>query len=156
MGGKRSIWRIMALVALSVAPAAAQDGLPGPVPATVVRVVDADTLEVDARIWVDQWVRVRVRVAGVDAPEIFRPRCQDERLRAERASAFVTALGPQEVELTNVRNGSFAGRVVADVRLADGSDLAARLIAAGHGAPYEDRGDWCALAAAGGHKEPFR
>ena len=41
----------------------------GPVAATVERVIDGDTIEVKAQIWIDQELRVAVRLAGVDAPE---------------------------------------------------------------------------------------
>jgi endonuclease YncB( thermonuclease family) len=44
--------------------------LAGPVMARVIRVYDGDTILVRARIWVDQEIEIRVRLAGVDTPEI--------------------------------------------------------------------------------------
>ena len=44
--------------------------LPGPIPAEVLKVVDGDTLEVEARIWLGQGVQVSVRLRGVDTPEL--------------------------------------------------------------------------------------
>ena len=49
---------------------AAAELLPGPVPGRVMAMIDADTLAVAARIWLGQEVEVRVRLAGVDAPEL--------------------------------------------------------------------------------------
>ena len=53
--------------------ASAEDVLPGPIPATIERVVDGDTIDVRARIWLGQEIVVRVRLAGLDAPELSRP-----------------------------------------------------------------------------------
>jgi hypothetical protein len=44
--------------------------LPGPIPAELVRVIDGDTIEVRARIWLDLDLTTRVRLAGIDAPEL--------------------------------------------------------------------------------------
>ncbi len=60
---------------------AAAELLPGPVPGRVIAVIDADTLAVAARIWLGQDVEVRVRLAGVDAPEL-RGACPHERVLA--------------------------------------------------------------------------
>jgi len=51
----------------------------------------------------------------------------------------------ERVTLVDVDRGSFAGRVVADVLLADGTDLAALLPAEGHAQPYAGgaREPWC-------------
>lgn len=50
----------------------------------------------------------------------------------------------ETVTLVDVRQGSFAGRVVASVQLANGEDLATLLIEAGHGIAYDggERPDW--------------
>ena len=42
----------------------------GPVSATVSRIIDGDTFEASAMIWLDQQISVRVRIAGIDAPEL--------------------------------------------------------------------------------------
>ncbi|MGD2131907.1 MAG: hypothetical protein PVI23_03885 [Maricaulaceae bacterium] len=122
--------------------------MPGPIPAEVIRVIDGDTIEVRARIWVDQEVLTSVRLEGVDTPEIRGPECEAERIAAEAASAYVRALALDRVSLRDVQWGTYAGRVVARIELPDGSDLTERLLAAYLGVPYGEEHDWCAVAAA--------
>lgn len=117
------------------------------------RVVDGDTVRVTAIIWVDQVVDVSVRLDGVDAPEIFRPKCAGEKALGLQARDFVsTFLDGETVILRAVRKGKFAGRVVARVERDDGADLGDALIEAGLAVPYGGRGprnDWCASPLAG-------
>ena len=68
---------------LSPAPErVASAGFEGPVSADVVRVIDGDTFEANAQIWLGETIAVRVRVAGIDAPELHA-RCEDEYRRAQ-------------------------------------------------------------------------
>jgi len=53
------------------AGAPAAERLPGPVLARVMTILDGDTLEVQARIWLGQAVTTRVRLDGIDAPELI-------------------------------------------------------------------------------------
>ena len=129
----------------SMAIAAQRQVLPGPVPAIVERVIDGDTLEVRAQIWVGQEVRVRVRLSNVDTPEL-NGKCHDERRLAHHARSFVVqeiAGGP--ILLTNIRLGKYAGRVIAEIETASGQHLGARLLRAGLAKPYRKRryGRWC-------------
>ncbi len=125
--------------------AARREVLLGPVPARPVRVVDGDTMLVVARIWLGHQVQTRVRLAGVDAPEI-RGRCLLERRLAEEARARVVALlAGRDVTLRDIRFDKYAGRVVARVVAHDGTDVGAALVAAGLGRPYGGgkRRGWC-------------
>ncbi len=132
------------LACLCCVPATLAEGaLPGPIPADVVRVVDGDTIKVRARIWVDQSVEVSVRLAGIDAPEIFRPKCDAEKEPARAAKAAIVAQVGNTVQLRDVRNGKYAGRVVADAILSDGESLSARLLAQGHAIPDGAEKPWC-------------
>ncbi len=138
-----------ALIASATADFSAAVGaetIPGPVPAAVVRVIDGDTLEVRARVWVGTEITTLVRLQGVDAPE-RNGACPAERRLAARARRLVVDLvagGP--VALRRIRLGKYAGRVVADVTVADGLDLGTALARAGLARPYRGgrRGDWCA------------
>ena len=133
--------------------ARAADRLAGPVAAEVLSVVDGDTLEVRAHIWRGQDVSIRVRLAGIDAPEL-KGRCAREKALATAAHAFLSArLGPgggrgAEVRLRNIRYGKYGGRVLADVETALGEDLGERLVMAGLARPYGGRGrtPWCPRA----------
>ena len=58
--------------------------LRGPYDADVLHVVDGDTLVVKARIWLGTAVEIKVRLQGIDAPEL-RGSCTAERRRAVEA-----------------------------------------------------------------------
>ena len=125
-------------------PALAGEILPGPIPARVERVIDGDTIEVKARIWIGQEVRVLVRLDGIDTPEL-RGKCEDEKVRARAARDHLSSIPGTEVALTGVYEGKFAGRVVARVGHAEMGDLATSLLAADLARPYEGgkRQPWC-------------
>ncbi|WP_052379091.1 thermonuclease family protein [Tepidicaulis marinus] len=129
------------------APARAAETLAGPVPAEVVRVVDGDTLDVRARIWLGQDVFVRVRLAGIDTPEL-RGKCPDEKEKARAAKAWLSRVEGKAVALSGIHYGKYAGRVLANVSEAELGDLAERLITAGFARPYEGgaRAGWCGVS----------
>ena len=122
--------------------AAAEDPLPGPIPAEVVRVIDGDTVAVRARIWPGHEVRVSVRLAGVDAPELRGPDCEAERAGAVAARDFVAALVGEEVSLFDVDTGTYAGRVIARIVTHEGLDVSQSLMQAGYAVRYGEA-DWC-------------
>lgn len=138
------------LALLWAGQAAPAESLSGPLPARVVEVIDGDTLGVRVRIWLDQDVATRVRLDGIDAPEL-RGHCEQERVLARRAAAFVAgkvmsgADGGAVVRLHEVRYGKYARRVVARVVTEDGEDLAQALLDAGLARPYDGgrRASWC-------------
>lgn len=139
------------ILAFGSGQSTARERLAGPVPATVTAVVDGDTLEVRARVWLGQEIATRVRLGGIDAPEL-RSRCAQERALALRAADFLeTRLAAGGAALSGIRlhdieNGKYAGRVLARVETADGQDLARLLLAAGLAQPYHGgrRTAWCA------------
>ena len=114
------------------------------VTARVVSVYDGDTFTAEAVIWPGLTWRGAVRVVGVDTPEI-RGKCPSEKTLALEARDFVREIIGQEVILTGVKHGLYAGRVIARVRLSDGTDLAEVLIQKGLGRPYDGgtRLGWC-------------
>jgi endonuclease YncB( thermonuclease family) len=130
---------------------AAGEKLPGPIPAEIVRVVDGDTVEVDARIWLGQKVRTQVRLLGVDTPELAG-RCESERALAKQAKEMLARMlsggqGPHLAELREVDYDKYGGRVLAKIFAADGADVAAKLIGAGLARPYAGgaRAPWCVV-----------
>src|SRR5690606_17256996 len=95
-------------------PAATAD-LRGPVEARVVRVVDGDTFEADALVWPGHLVRVKVRIRGIDAPEL-RSTCPTEKLAAAIArDALSNLIEGDAVQVHNVGADKYFGRVIADV-----------------------------------------
>lgn len=136
-----------------LAAAGAGETLPGPIPAEVVDVIDGDTIAVRAHIWLGQEIAIRVRLAGIDAPELHG-HCASETDLAERARTTLEALlADGAAVLRAVHNDRYGGRVVAQVESGEGVDVAEALLAAGLVRPYTGRGarpDWCAIAAAAG------
>ena len=88
----------------------------GPVRADVVRVIDGDTFEAAAQIWLGEAIDIHVRIEGIDAPELHA-HCSDERERAEAARAYLDSrIGGGAVQLSAVRYDKYGGRVRATVR----------------------------------------
>ena len=145
-------WALTWALLAGAAQRAVGESLAGPVPAQVTRVIDGDTLQVRARIWLGHEVATRVRLADIDAPESSAA-CPRARRLADEATAFVTAklgLGDGEtrqVWLKDIRYGKYAGRIVARVELVGGEDLGQALLAAGLAQPYDGRRrrPWCEL-----------
>ncbi|HEX3486494.1 MAG TPA: thermonuclease family protein [Micropepsaceae bacterium] len=140
---------LLATAADKGAPArfAAAEALEGPVAGVVQRVVDGDTIEVRAAIWLGQTITIRVRIDGVDAPEL-EARCPEERRLALAARDFlVHRLEGAPVKLSAVVYDKYGGRVRASV--ADGKgDVANALLASGLVRPHhgERRQSWCDAA----------
>ena len=113
-------------------------------PARVLSVYDGDTVKVEAAMWPGLTWTGSVRVEGVDTPEI-RGKCEGEKRKAVAARDFVRESVGGRITLVNVKRGKYAGRVVARIRLVDGSDLTELLIQAKHGRPYDGgrRQGWC-------------
>ena len=135
-------WMLVVAVA---GGASGSETLAGPIPARVLGVIDGDTVVVRARVWLGQDIEIRVRLDGVDAPEI-RGRCPRERALAQQARALVAGkLKGGTITLTDIQYGKFAGRVVARVATASGEDLSRALLDAGLGRPYRGgrRLSWC-------------
>ena len=116
----------------------------GPVRADVVRVIDGDTFEASAQIWLGEAVDIHVRIEGIDAPELHS-RCDAEYARAEAAKSYLESrIGGGEVELSGVQYDKYGGRVRAVVK--DGSgDVGQAMIAKGYARAYHGghRGSWC-------------
>ena len=117
----------------------------------VVRVVDGDTVAVDASADLPpELADLRVRLRGVDTPEKGgRAKCDSERDAGQAATAFTeqAVAGASTIVVRDLEWGKWGGRVIADLVL-DGRSLSESLIAAGHGRAYDGakRGSWCAQA----------
>jgi endonuclease YncB( thermonuclease family) len=114
-------------------------------PAEIVRVIDGDTFEARVNLWPGLDVTTRVRLRGIDAPEM-KARCSDERVRAEAArDALRVLLDQGEVGIAHVTLDKYGGRVVADASTAATPDVSAALLDAGHARRYAGghRDGWC-------------
>lgn len=99
--------------------------------ATLKRVVDADTLDVVVDLGFRVYVDIRVRLLGAWAPERYTAAGIAATAYAQRL------LADPEIVIRTEHDRSFA-RWLASVALADGTDYASRLVAAGHA--MEERG----------------
>ena len=119
--------------------------LPGSHPAEVLRVIDGDTFEARVHVWPGMDITTRVRLRGIDAPEL-RARCEDERVKALAArDALVQILGEGAVGIARVGQDKFGGRVDADASTATTPDVSAALLARGVARRYggSHRASWC-------------
>ena len=131
--------------ASQAAERAALNRLDGPVAAEVLRVVDGDTIEVRAHIWLGQEVTTLVRLGGIDAPEL-KGKCESERAAARRAKARIEEkLNGGEVTLRDIRFEKYAGRVMSKVETETGEDLGMALTREGLVRAYggAKRAGWC-------------
>lgn len=138
---------LLLLLCLAAVPARAGEApFPGPVEAALVKVVDGDTVKVDAHIWPGQMLRVSVRLRGVDTPEL-KGKCAEEREAAIAArEALAAFLGQGRIALADISGDKYYGRVIADLAMDDGRRASEALIAAGLARPYagKKRTSWCA------------
>lgn len=134
---------VMGLVLVFPGAGLGREVIAGPIGARLLRVVDGDTLAVRALIWPGQRIDIKVRLAGIDTPELFRPRCPDERRRAVLARDFVVRHTGPQISLSAVHLGKYAGRVVARVQTSSGEDLSTLLLKAGLARKMADHTPWC-------------
>ena len=118
-------------------------------PAEVIRVLDGDTFEARVRIWPGMDVTTRVRLRGIDAPEM-RARCENERAKALAArDALTRILSEGNVGIARIGQDKYGGRVDADVSTARTPDVSAALLERGQGLGLARRysggrrADWC-------------
>lgn len=101
-----------------------------PFPATLLRVVDADTLQVSADVGFGLSLWVCVRLVGVDAPELPTP----AGLAAKAWVESVAKVGDRVTLVTDCRRDKY-GRVLGTV-VAGSTDINAGLLSNGHAKPY--------------------
>lgn len=126
------------LAAAFIAEAQARDEISGPVAAEILRVIDGDTLLVEAQPWPQQKMEVYVRIRGIDTPEL-RSKCERIRqagLDARHALEALTTIS-RRIQLTRISGDKYFGRIVADVTLSDGRSVADNLILAGLAQSYD-------------------
>lgn len=100
-------------------------------------VVDGDTI---------RYGGVKIRLADIDAPEVFSPRCASEAALGQRATQRLLQLinaGPFELVRSGSRDADRYGRKLRVIER-DGRSLAATLVAEGLARPWDGaRRSWC-------------
>jgi len=113
--------------------------------AEVLKVVDGDTFDARVHLWPGLDITTRVRLRGIDAPEM-KARCEDERARAEAAREALRAiLDEGEVGVSRVTIDKYGGRVVAEAFTRTTPDVSAALLGRGAARAYDGgrRSGWC-------------
>ena len=114
-------------------------------PVDVVRTIDGDTFEARVHLSPDLNLTTRVRLRGIDAPEL-KASCSQELQMAEAATGALRALlGEGDVAIFNVGPDKFSGRVVAEVATRRTGNVSTAMLAAGHARRYGGghRNGWC-------------
>lgn len=116
------------------------------VPAVVKYIVDGDTFSAGVKLEDDTMVSVRVRLRNVDTPELHGA-CIDEIVAANVAKNRLAELLPVDsvVELENIKDDKYLGRIDATVKDSRGRDIGRVLIREGLGRAYGGgkRQTWC-------------
>ena len=118
-------------------------------PLDVIRTIDGDTFVARVHLPPGPDLTTRVRLRGIDAPEL-RASCPQELQMAEAATvALRELLGEGNVAIYNIGPDKYQGRVVADVATKRTDNVSAVMLAAGHARAYigGHRSGWCANAA---------
>ena len=118
-------------------------------PVDVIRTIDGDTFEARVHLPADLNLTTRVRLRGIDAPEL-KASCPQELQMAEAATAALRSLlGEGDVRIFNIGPDKYGGRVVADVTTRRSGNVSTAMLAAGHARSYGGghRSGWCANAS---------
>jgi micrococcal nuclease len=117
--------------------------LSGAYRAQVLKVIDGDTVEARIHVWMGQEIVTRVRLAGIDAPEM-NGACAAETDLARRArNRLMDLIGTSPVLLAEVRPDKYFGRVAARLVLGDGRDAGEVLGAEALARFGSRRFSWC-------------
>jgi endonuclease YncB( thermonuclease family) len=115
----------------------------------VIRTIDGDTFEARVHLEPGLDLNTRVRLRGIDAPEL-KASCPQELQMAEAATGALRALlGEGDVRIFNIGPDKYSGRVVADVETRRTGNVSTAMLAAGHARRYGGghRNGWCANAS---------
>lgn len=111
----------------------------------VLRTVDGDTFDARVALWPGLEVNTRIRLRGIDAPELHAS-CEAELRKAEASTRALRAkLAEGGVAIFNIGPDKYGGRVVADASTRLTPNVSSALVAAGHVRAYLGgrRQGWC-------------
>jgi endonuclease YncB( thermonuclease family) len=116
------------------------------VPAQVSYIFDGDTFAARVSLDDDIKISVRVRIIDIDTPEI-NGECDLEKALALQAKDRLSTLLPigSTVELSEIKDDKYLGRIAARVKNANGLNISEILIGEKLARPYGGgrRGSWC-------------
>lgn len=116
-------------------------------PVVVKKIIDGDTFVADIKLSKDaQIMSVKVRLNNVDTPEL-NGQCEDEIRQAKYAKQRLAELIPvgSEIEIKNIKNDKYMGRIDANVFDSANRDVGVVLIKEKIGRSYSGgkRLSWC-------------
>lgn len=116
--------------------------------ADVIRTIDGDTFEARVHLAPGHDVMTRIRLRGIDAPELKAACAEELRLAEAATEALRDLLRQGDVAIYNIGPDKYQGRVLADVATNRTVNVAVALLAAGHVRSYNGghRNGWCANA----------
>ncbi|WP_162654617.1 thermonuclease family protein [Lentilitoribacter sp. Alg239-R112] len=117
----------------------------GPVFAKIIRIVDGDTVLVDATPWPSHTIRVYVRLRNIDTPEL-KSKCKRERIAAHHAKhALSKMIDGNTITLRRISGGKYYGRILADIETLSGINASDQMLKIGHARPYQKgkRANFC-------------
>ncbi len=105
----------------------------GPYRAVIQSITDGDTFRVLIDGGFNVYTFQSIRLLGVNAPELFSGP-PEERVRGAAAKAYLESIAPLGTKclLRTDKDKTSFGRYIASALLADGTDLASEMVAAGH------------------------
>lgn len=134
-----------AIIALAFSyPLSPKAGVWGPYKLINPVVVDGDTFKGMFQVFEGVWIQKSIRVRNVDTPET-KSRLICERASAAKATNFIgNMLANASIEIKNLDEDKYSGRVDADVFI-NGKDLANAIVQSGNGRYYDGkkREPWC-------------
>jgi micrococcal nuclease len=113
--------------------------------AQVLRVIDGDTIEARIAIWLGNDIVSKIRLRGIDAPEMNGACAWETQQAAISRKRLQALIGQGSILLTEIGGDKYFGRVLARVLTPSGSDVGPILLAEGLARPYYGgkRSGWC-------------
>ena len=103
--------------------------------ATLVRVIDGDTIDVDIDQGFSVWLKKqRIRLAGIDTPE-SRTRNKEEKVLGLAAKERLKELCGEKLAVQSLGRGKY-GRILGIPHTEEGKDICKILIEEGHAREY--------------------
>ena len=114
----------------------------------MIRAIDGDTFDARVHLEAGRDLETRIRLRGIDAPELKAACAQELRMAEAATGALRALLGEGNVRIFNVGPDKYAGRVVADVATQRTANVSTAMLTRGYVRSYSGghRNGWCANA----------
>jgi endonuclease YncB( thermonuclease family) len=110
----------------------------------------SETLRFDGQPLPDIFRNIRIRVLGIDAPELRTAKCEIEQCLAQRAKLQIERLvgagDGRLVSLVGCKHDKYGGRITCDIMTRGGTSVAAEMLKTGLAVSYHGKKkthEWC-------------